>query len=99
MRELEFKIEEIAACLSAPKLTVSDDLITETLKYNLVSFIYERTIDERKIEYVLDKPSFFDWLFRRKKTVVIDFKAKDLLLNPPSERTIRIYELGNPKLK
>lgn len=87
-------------CLSDLKLSkgqTSDDFLQDKLTAQLTGFIYSNTIDERKLEYYLERPTFFDWLFRRRKKVVFDFKAKDLMLNPPKtnlDKILRVYEIG-----
>lgn len=101
-----FNREKVAAtmqmskeCLVDLKLSIgqtSEDFLSDKLTAKLVGFIYSNTIDERKLEYNLERPTFFDWLFRRRKKVVFDFKAKDLMLNPPKnnlDNLLRVYEI------
>jgi hypothetical protein len=106
-KEVRFNREKVVAqmqiakeCLSDIKLNIaqtSEDFMSDKLTVQLVGFIYSNTIDERKLEYNLERPTFFDWLFRRRKKVVFDFKAKDLMLNPPKtdrDKILRVYEIG-----
>lgn len=106
-QEVRFNREKVAAtmqmsreCLSDLKLSkgqTSDDFLQDKLTAQLTGFIYSNTIDERKLEYYLERPTFFDWLFRRRKKVLFDFKAKDLMLNPPKtnlDKILRVYEIG-----
>jgi len=106
-QEVRFNREKVAAimqmskdCLVDLKLDIrqtSDNYISDTLTARLTGHIYSNTIDERKLEYHLERPTFFDWLFRRRKKVVFDFKAKDLMLNPPKtspDKILRVYEIG-----
>ena len=53
--------------------------------------IFEKTVDERTLEYECPKPNFFDWLFGRKRKVKFEFKAKDLLLQPVERNDERVY--------
>ena len=70
-----------------------DDMLNDIYTLELVGWIYSRTIEERKLTYYCERPTFLDWLFRRKKKVEFDFKASDLLINPPDKNTLRIYDI------
>jgi hypothetical protein len=106
-QEVRFNREKVAAtmqmskdCLVDLKLDIgqtSENYISDMLTARLTGHVYSNTIDERKLEYYLERPTFFDWLFRRRKKVVFDFKAKDLMLNPPNfngDTLLRCYEIG-----
>lgn len=107
-KEITFNREKIASMMKISKRCISDieiktyqtseDYITDKLTVQLEAFIYSNTIDERKLEYYLERPSFLDWLLRRRKKVMFDFKAKDLMLDAPiknKDKFIRIYEIGD----
>jgi len=89
--------EIIESCLTDLDLNITkEEYIKDVLKAQLVGFIYSNTIDERQLEYYCERPSFLDWLFRRKKKVMFNFKAKDLLINPPKDfqnKALRVYEI------
>lgn len=103
--EIQFKKERFSSQIKGfisvfteAKIDV-DEFIVDELTYRLTSFVYSNTIDERTLTYYCPKPTFLDWLFGRTKKVEFEFKAKDLLLNPPQiKETIRIYEI-DPKIK
>lgn len=72
---------------------VMNDFVNETLTVQLQAFIYEQTIDERELIYEFNRPTFLDWLLRRKRKAIFHFKAADLLLNPPQEKNLRTYQI------
>ena len=70
----------------------SDDFINDQLTIKLTGYIYTNLSDERELEYFFDKPTFFDWLFGRKRKAKFNLKVKDILLNPPQMKgTVRMY--------
>lgn len=71
------------------------DFIEETLTAQLEAFVWSRLSEKRTITNVFKRPSFLEWLFRKKREVKIEIDVKDLLLNPPViESTKRIYEVN-----
>jgi hypothetical protein len=99
MREKIATIEKMSLdCLTDLKLELgqdTDDYLGGVFTARLQAFIYQNTIAERDLVYYCDRPTFLDWLLRRKKKVVFKFKAKDLLIKPPKTEkpTLRIYEI------
>lgn len=99
--EASFEQEKIGEIMKFSKDFITDkelkigsdnnDFMTNTLTAKMIAKIYTNTIDERDLIYYAERPTFFDWLFRRKKKVVFRFKAKDLLFNPPKNGNSRIY--------
>lgn len=74
--------------------TFSDDsdILTNMLTARMTAYVYSNLSEERNLTYYFDKPTFFEWLFRKKRKAVFNLKVKDLLLNAPkSENTMRIY--------
>lgn len=70
----------------------SDDFITGNMTMRLTGFIYSNLAEERNLYYYFDRPTFMDWLLKRKRTATFTLKVKDLLLNAPkTDNTIRIY--------
>lgn len=104
--EVRFNREKVQAiqilseqCLSDLKLNIgqtAENFMQREFTAQLTAFVYSNTIDERTLDYYCERPTFFDWLFRRRKKVSFEFKAKDLLLNPPKndKDTLRVYEIG-----
>ena len=71
---------------------VSDDFVNETITMLLTGFIYSDLADERNLDYYFDRPTFLDWLLRRKRKATFNLKVKDLLLNDPkTDNSMRIY--------
>jgi len=100
----EYKREKIAVMqkiekevLSDPKFEVfrdAEDFIHDTMTMRLTAFIYSDLADERNLEYEFKRPTFFDWLLRRKRKATFNLKVKDLLLNPPkSGKSMRMYKI------
>jgi hypothetical protein len=97
--EVEFQREKIQAMKKISKSVFSDYIleyqegfVEEMLTVKMAGFVYENMADERELVYCCPKPSFLDWLLRRKRKVVFNLKTKDLLIDPPKlENTARIY--------
>jgi len=53
--------------------------VKEQLCFQLISHIYKMDVDEKIYEIDIDRPKFFDWLFRRRKKIKINVKATDVL--------------------
>jgi hypothetical protein len=71
---------------------VDDDLIRDMFTMKMDAWFLANTADERTLTYYCDRPRFFDWLFRRNRTVEFKLEVKDLLLNPPRlSKTTRTY--------
>lgn len=101
-QEIKFEKEKVAVmqkisneALNDLKLEVSqvaDDFVNETMTMRLTGFIYSNLADERNLDYYFDRPTFLDWLLRRKRKATFNLKVKDLLLNPPkTDNSLRIY--------
>ena len=73
-----------------------NDLIEENITARLTAEILERTVEEKTLEYTFKRPTFFDWLLRRKRKATFELKVKDLLLDPANYKgfeTVRTYEV------
>lgn len=97
----KIRIKEIISeqCISDLELNLgrtAENFINNELTVLLTGHVFSKTIEERTLSYYCEPPTFFDWLFRRRKKVNFDFKIKDLLINPPknTENTIRIYDIN-----
>jgi hypothetical protein len=62
-----------------------DDYLAETFAYQLKAYIYKRIKEKRSIECIFERPSFLDWLLRRKRKLTKEIIISDILKNPPSE--------------
>lgn len=74
---------------------IFEDKITNTITARMEAFFYEKQVAEKEIVYYFDRPTFLDWLLRRRKTKRIKINISDVLNNPPKtlENTIRHYTL------
>jgi hypothetical protein len=101
-KEIKFEKEKVAVMqkisnevLNDLKLEVSqvsDDFVNKTMTMRLTGFIYSNLADERNLDYYFDRPTFLDWLLRRKRKATFNLKVKDLLLNvPKTDNSMRIY--------
>jgi len=69
-----------------------DDFMRENLTVMLSASIYTHLAEERELVYDFDRPTFTDWLLRRKRKAKFNLKVKDLLLILPiSENSLRMY--------
>ena len=81
--------------IGEPKLSiglVEDNFIRDQLTANLSAYVYANTMLERELVYYCEPPTFFDWLFRRKRRVVFTLIVNDILKNPPKNNEVRIAE-------
>ena len=69
------------------------DIVNDLFTIKLEGWILSNMAEKRTLIYYCDRPTFFDWLFRRIRTVKWKIEVKDLLLNPPElkDGTTRIY--------
>jgi len=81
---------ELMSQMELDKCQIDDDYLMNTMTYRLSASIYSNTVEQRKLTYHFERPSFFDWLFRRKRKVEINVEVKDLLLNPPADNVVRV---------
>ena len=97
-----FEKEKIAVYQKISKEILSDlellvskadtDFIDKTMTMQLSGYIYSNLAEERVLHYYFDRPTFLDWLFRRKRKATFNLKVKDLKLNDPkTDNSIRIY--------
>jgi len=103
IEQIEFKKERISSFCKVSKEFISElnisagtdyeDMIYDTLTVKLDAFIYSALQEERVLTYYCPRPTFLDWLLRRKRKVEWTLKVKDLMLNPPKNKnsTMRIY--------
>lgn len=71
-----------------------DDVTVGLANEFLSAKVYSLMAEERILLYTCPKPSFFDWLFRREKTVYFELKIKDLVGLPEKRQgSERIYEV------
>lgn len=69
-----------------------DDFVKKTMTMKLTGTIHSNLAEERDLEYYFDRPTFLDWLLRRKRKATFKLKVKDLALNPPNiENSLRTY--------
>lgn len=106
MREITFNKESIRTRTVYPMKLITD-LKTEAFEYHvdkqhvrqLDAFFYKRSLCEKNItyEFEIERPTFLDWLFRRKRTITKSIKVniEEVLKNPPNNNsidTLRIYD-------
>lgn len=67
----------------------SDGLMTLMLK----QIFYSTLSDTKDLEYTFNRPTFLEWILRKKKIVNVKCEVKDVLINPPKMRkeTVRTY--------
>ena len=90
-KEIKFEKEKIAVIdkisnnvLNDLKLEISqvaEDFVNETMTMRLTAFIYSNLAEERNLDYYFERPTFLDWLLRRKRKATFNLKVKDLLLD------------------
>ena len=105
-KEIIFEKEKMAAYMKISEQVFTDiklqvgqegmDYYQNLLTCELTGYIYSNLAEERELKYFAPRPTFLDWLLKRRKVVKFNLKVKDLLLNPPKlENTQRIYIVEN----
>jgi hypothetical protein len=64
--------------------------------YRLNAYIFTSQNQEKEVSYLFDRPTFLDWLLRRRREARFIVKSKDALLDPPvwEDKTLRLYQYG-----
>lgn len=77
------------------------NFMCDQLAYKMTGFIFEKSIAERSVVHVFDRPTFFEWLLRKSRAVKIKINVKDILVDPPKTKydTICIYEIDTETIK
>ena len=60
-----------------------DDFLTNSLTAMIDTFILSTVNEEKTVTVHSEPPTFFDWLFRRKRKIEFNFKATEVLKDPP----------------
>ena len=92
MRNVLFFRETIPARISPAERATWRETDTDHI---ISAFFFSCLKQNAVIEKTFDRPTFFDWLFRRKRTVKIHVGARDVKLDPPlmpQGETLRVYE-------
>lgn len=89
MNELHFKPIKIADYIKVSKPmidTVNDDFIRDLLTVKLEGFIYAHTQGTQTITVLSEKPTFLDWLLRRKRSFTLKVDCLEVFKNPQAVR-------------
>ena len=100
--EIKFEKEKIAVMQKISKEvlndlileggSVNDDYVNNTFTMRLTAYIYSNLADEKTLDYYFERPTFWDWILRRKRKATFLLRVKDLLLSAPkTDNSIRIY--------
>ena len=68
------------------KLLVGEDdtdFLTDTLTAQMEAFIVSRLSESQKVIVYSERPTFLDWLLRRKRSFEIQVDCKEVIKNPP----------------
>ena len=95
----EFKKEKISTYIKFTNEMLEDitiaregcDFERDLMTMQLSNFIFTSMIGEKTIIKTFERPSFFEWLFKKERTVHIDVVAKEIFKNPPN--TDIIYKI------
>lgn len=73
------------------------DLVKDQLTVQLVAGFMTALNETKNITVYAERPTFLDWLLRRKRRFVLTVNAKEILKDPPKvESGILMYELKEP---
>jgi len=70
------------------------DWVTGDLVSRVRTFLFVHRNPKQEVTYTFGRPSFLDWVFRKKKTVTIEVQCLDILKNPPmpeTQHTVTLY--------
>lgn len=76
---------------------VNDDFIRDQLTAKMQGFIYSHLSDVRTVSYTFSRPTFMEWLLRKPRTVNIECKMKEILINPPKNENVAILYFAEPE--
>lgn len=98
MKETTFEKRKVTSMLRVSNEIESylneSDYLRNTLTHRLEAEFYSATLDEKEITYLLDKPTFLDWLLGRRKSKTIKVRVSAVLQTPPlRDGLMKIYEL------
>jgi len=68
--------------------------ILERLEAQLKAHIMSMLVCKKEIEYVFERPTFAEWLFKKPRRVKLILSVRDVRFNPsvfPSDETARLY--------
>lgn len=58
---------------------VDDDFVYNQLTAQLYGYVYSMAKEEGEISVFIERPTFFDWLFRRTKEKKIQYSIRELV--------------------
>jgi hypothetical protein len=73
------------------------DFERELMTMQLSNFIFTNMVGHKMITKTFERPTFFEWLLRKERTVHIDVIAEEILPNLPNTKNI-IYEIKESDL-
>jgi flavin-dependent dehydrogenase len=79
--KVQLRVQE-EMCLEGIKPTHFEYFVNDYSR-NVASILtlemYERVADEKQVEFIIERPTFLDWLLRRTKTKTVKVRLKDIL--------------------
>lgn len=71
-----------------------EDFVKNEMYIELSAIIYSNLADERELVYFCKRPTFMDWILRRREKAKFNLKIKDLLSIPEKTKgTIRTFDI------
>jgi|SRR5688572_6151161 len=94
IQEIKYNKEKVAANCKVSKELITDpkmfvgqegmDYAMDTLTCQIETFIVSRLSETQKTRVYAERPTFLDWLLRRKRSFEIVVNAKEVIKNPPT---------------
>lgn len=92
----EFRAEKWGArCFSDPVFSNFDDYAKGRMVHEMHAYMYQRTLPVHTVSYEFERPTFLDWLLRRKRKFTVDIHANEVLMDPPkifSHQVLVVWE-------
>lgn len=79
--------------LSEYEINASEDRIKNELKVRVNAIFFSMMEKEKEETLTFNRPSFMDWILRRKKTVSFTVSCHKILENPPKTNEPLIYRV------
>lgn len=97
------QIEHIATYIQVSKefmrTTEAHDWIYDKLTATLHGSVLTASHEQGEISVYVPPPSFFDWLFKRSKTITKGYEIRQLMKHPPIPDALPIIQFGDQKIE
>lgn len=76
-----------------------DDFIKEMVTYGMYGQVLTASKEQGEISVYVPPPSFFDWLFKRSKTIRKGYEIRQLMKHHPIPDALPIIQFGDQRIE